>query len=202
MPESFRGTDTLKARKTTPLFPSHQQPPADCLFAHIDGAARGNPGPAAYGVVFRNPDNKVLASFGRTIGEATNNVAEYHGLLAALEYAHERGFRAVKVFSDSELLVRQLRGEYKVKSPDLKPLYEHARAFVGKLVFFDITAVPRERNRDADRLANQALDRLRVCAPPERETRIEAVYERGVLKPARKLNLPEGTHVEVVVRKK
>lgn len=193
----------MKARKTTPLFPSHAHPPAGCVFAYIDGAARGNPGPAAYGVIYRNSDEKVVARLGRAIGEATNNVAEYHGLVAALDYAHEHGFRALKIFSDSELLVRQLRGEYKVKSPDLKPFYERARALIGKLEFFDIAAVPRERNRDADRLANQALDRGRAAAPePATEIHIEAVYEKGLLKPARKLDLTEGERVEIILRKK
>lgn len=192
----------MKPRKTTPLFPSHPQLPADCLFAYIDGAARGNPGPAAYGVLFRDAENHVLASFARAIGEATNNVAEYHGLLAALDYAHERRFRAVKIFSDSELLVRQLRGEYKVKSPDLKPLYERARALVGKLDFFDIAAVPREGNREADRLANHALDRLGAGVASARETHLEAVYEKGVLRPRRKLDLPEGARVDLIVRRK
>ena len=191
----------MKPRKATPLFPSHVHPPAGSVFAHIDGAARGNPGPAAYGVVFRNSAEEVLARFGHAMGEATNNVAEYHGLLAALDYAHEHGFRALKIFSDSELLVRQLRGEYKVKSPDLKPLYERARALIGKLEFFDIAAVPRERNRDADRLANQALDRA-AGPEPASEIQIEAVYVKGVLKPARKLDMPEGARVDIILRKK
>ena len=194
----------MKPPKTHPLFPSHPHPPPSCFFAYIDGAARGNPGPAAYGVVFRNSDEELVANLGRTIGETTNNVAEYHGLLAALDYAHEHALRALKIFSDSELLVRQLRGEYKVKSPDLKPLHERARALIAKLDFFDIAAVPRERNRDADRLANQALDRVRGRIAParEEEIRIEAVYEKGVLKPTRKLALPEGTRVRVILRRK
>lgn len=177
------------------------------MFLEVDGAARGNPGPAAYGVVLRDGRGVVLARLGKTIGEATNNVAEYHGLVAALEYARARGYRALKVSSDSELLVRQMRGEYKVRSADLKPLHERARAIAGALDFFDIRAVPRERNREADRIANQALDRaLRPPAlphaQPEEEIRVEARYERGVLKPARKLDLPEGARVDLTIRKK
>lgn len=192
----------MKPRRATPLFPSHPAPPPDCVYAEVDGAARGNPGPAAYGVVLRDSQGAVLARLADTIGETTNNVAEYHGLLAALDYAQAHGHRALKVRSDSELLVRQMRGEYKVRSADLKPLHERARALARTLDFFDITSVPREQNRHADRLANQALDRSRGRVERPAEISIEARYEKGVLKPARKLDLAEGTRVELTIRKK
>jgi ribonuclease HI len=128
------------------------------ITAHIDGGARGNPGPAGFGVVVTDHQGKVLAELGRYLGHRTNNFAEYSALLAALEYATAHGHHALRVVSDSELLVRQMRGMYKVKSPDLKPLYEQARSLVRRLEWFQIEHVRREKNKDADRLANQAMD--------------------------------------------
>jgi probable phosphoglycerate mutase len=127
--------------------------------AHIDGGARGNPGPAAYGVVVRGADGKVLAQLSRYLGAQTNNFAEYSGLLAALEYAQQQGFTAMKVFSDSELLVKQIKGQYKVNSPGLRPLFDQAKKMIGHLQHFSIQHVFREQNRDADRLVNQVLDK-------------------------------------------
>jgi ribonuclease HI len=126
--------------------------------AHIDGGARGNPGPAAYGVVVRDADGKVLAELGKYLGAQTNNYAEYSGLLAALEYAQQHGFTAMKVFSDSELLVKQIKGQYKVSSPILRPLFDQAKKMIGRLQHFSIQHVFREQNRDADRLVNKVLD--------------------------------------------
>jgi ribonuclease HI len=128
------------------------------LVAHIDGAARGNPGPAAYGVVVESADGAPRAAFSRCLGRATNNVAEYEALLAALEYALNQPARRLVVLSDSELLVRQLEGRYKVKSPGLKPRFERAREMIARLQSFRIRHVPRSQNAPADRLANQALD--------------------------------------------
>ena len=130
----------------------------EIITVEIDGAARGNPGPAAYGVVFRRQDGRVIERLARAIGEATNNVAEYRGLLAALEFAAKKKFCCLRVYSDSELMVRQIQGTYKVKSAALKPYYERAKALIQKLERFEIRHVPRERNREADRLANRALD--------------------------------------------
>lgn len=128
------------------------------ILANIDGGARGNPGPAAYGVVVRNAQGEVIKEWGEYLGIQTNNVAEYSGLLAALDYAVREGHASVKVLSDSELMVRQMLGEYKVKNPALKELYGRARALVRKLQHFAIEHVLRERNREADRLVNQVLD--------------------------------------------
>jgi ribonuclease HI len=128
------------------------------VIAHIDGASRGNPGPAAYGVVLESGEGTRLTTLSNTIGRTTNNVAEYHGLLAALQYALEHKVRRLKVLSDSELMARQIQGAYKVKSPDLKPLYERARSAIARLESFSIEHVRREHNREADKLANLALD--------------------------------------------
>jgi acyl dehydratase/ribonuclease HI len=133
--------------------------------ANIDGAARGNPGPAAYGVVVRRPDGKTHESLGKYIGRATNNVAEYYALIAALDYAAASGIRRLRVFSDSQLIVNQIKGIYKVKHPDLRPLHERAKKQAAGLETFTIQYVPREQNRDADDLANAALDNTSGVKP-------------------------------------
>jgi ribonuclease HI len=126
--------------------------------AQIDGAARGNPGPASYGVVIRAPGGALVAELKKYIGTGTNNVAEYYALIAALDYAISHSIGALRIRSDSELLVRQMQGRYKVKSPDLRPLYERARKMSQGLASFAIEHVGREQNSEADALANQALD--------------------------------------------
>lgn len=131
------------------------------LVARVDGASRGNPGPAAYAVVIETPEGRRVAEISAVIGAATNNVAEYRGLIRALEYALSRHAAHLKVFSDSELLTRQMKGIYKIKSPGLKPLHQQALALAARLESFSIEHVRREFNRDADRLANQALDKAR-----------------------------------------
>ena len=133
--------------------------PANVFIANVDGASRGNPGPASYAVVVRGPDGTTRFEAGKYIGRATNNVAEYYALISALDYAVAQGIDRLLVRSDSELLVRQMEGRYKVKSPDLRPLHEHARKLARGLAYFAIEHVPRERNREADELANIALDR-------------------------------------------
>jgi ribonuclease HI len=126
--------------------------------ANIDGGARGNPGPSAYGVVVRNPKGEIIAELSDYLGIQTNNYAEYSGLLAALDFAVREKHLSLKVLSDSELLVRQMQGRYKVKSPGLIELYDRARALVRKLEQFSIEHVLREYNREADRLVNKVLD--------------------------------------------
>jgi ribonuclease H / adenosylcobalamin/alpha-ribazole phosphatase len=126
-----------------------------------DGGSRGNPGPAAYGYVLEAEDGTVLDARGETIGVATNNVAEYRALLAGLGSAVERGVDDLEVVSDSELLVRQMRGEYKVKSATLRELVDEAQALAGRLGRVRFTAVRREHNELADRLVNEALDSAR-----------------------------------------
>ena len=131
---------------------------SNAIKANIDGGARGNPGPSAYGVVVRDAKGEIVAELAEYLGIQTNNYAEYSGLLAALDFAVREKHLSLKVLSDSELLVRQMQGRYKVKSPGLIDLYDRARALVRKLEHFSIEHVLREYNRDADRLVNQVLD--------------------------------------------
>jgi probable phosphoglycerate mutase len=128
------------------------------MIANIDGGSRGNPGPAGYGVRVTDPEGAVVAEFGEAIGVATNNVAEYRGLLAALRYAKEQGYASLTVRSDSLLLVCQMRGEYKVKNPGLQALHAEARRLVWELGRVRFEHVRRELNAHADRLANEAMD--------------------------------------------
>lgn len=125
---------------------------------HIDGASRGNPGEAAFGVHVASPEGTVVAELYGYLGRATNNVAEYQALIHALRYALERGARQVRLFSDSELVVRQMTGAYKVKHPDMVPLHREASRLLSQIRDATLTHVRREQNRDADRLANRALD--------------------------------------------
>ena len=125
---------------------------------YIDGGSRGNPGPAGYGVRIEDANGEVVDRFSGSVGIATNNVAEYRGLLAALEWAVDRGHRQVHVRSDSELLVRQMKGEYRVKNAGLQPLHTAARALMGTIGHVTFEHVRRESNRDADLLANEAMD--------------------------------------------
>ena len=133
--------------------------PLGYLVAHIDGGARGNPGPAGYGVAIEDEAGRPVAELSEYLGKQTNNYAEYSGLLAALTYALKHGFKALKVFSDSELMVRQIKGQYKVNHPALKELYGKATKMIDDLEAFEINHVLREKNRAADRLANLAMDR-------------------------------------------
>lgn len=128
---------------------------------HIDGAARGNPGPAGVGVLIIGPEGQVVEQIHRSIGEATNNVAEYRALLLALERAQALGYIDLEVFSDSELLVRQLQGRYQVKHPTLRELHARVRARTGTFRRFDIQHIPRKLNAEADALANLAIDAAR-----------------------------------------
>ena len=144
------------------LFPSQRPPaPPEHLVAHIDGGARGNPGPAGYGVVVEDQAGRRVAGLSQYLGHRTNNYAEYSGLLAALEYALAHGPKALKVISDSELMVRQIKGVYKVRNAALLELYQKAQQLIRQLEWFEIGHVLRESNREADRLANEAMDRGR-----------------------------------------
>jgi ribonuclease HI len=125
--------------------------------ANIDGGSRGNPGPAGYGVRIEREDGEVV-ELKQFIANATNNVAEYNGLLAALAWAAQHGVQTLHVRSDSELLVKQMRGEYRVKNPGLQPLYEEARSLARQIGRVTFEHVRREFNKDADRLANEAMD--------------------------------------------
>src|SRR5215468_8239536 len=132
--------------------------PQTYLIAHTDGGARGNPGPAGYGVVIHHSGGKKVAALSQYLGRQTNNVAEYQALIAALEYAVEHGPKALKVISDSELMVRQIKGIYKVKDPTLRDLHGRASQLIRQLKWFEIEHVLRAKNREADELANAAMD--------------------------------------------
>jgi ribonuclease HI len=130
----------------------------DAIVAYIDGGARGNPGPAGYGVRIERGDGTLVEEFSDAIGTATNNVAEYRGLLAALEWAREHDHRQLHVRSDSLLLVQQMLGRYKVKHPGLQPLHARARLLAHEIGRVTFEHVRRASNADADRLANAAMD--------------------------------------------
>ena len=201
-------------------------PPSGVHVANIDGASRGNPGPASYAVVIRNAEGKVILELAKHIGRETNNVAEYYALLAALDYATNHNISALRIRSDSELLVRQMQGRYKVKSAELKPLHERASKMARQLGYFAIEHVRRELNRDADALANVALDQAGVPkfasgepgVPARRATSLSHVapdapahssnrrrsararFTNGVLVPEELLDLPEGAEIIIEFR--
>jgi len=192
-----------RVSKTSPpgsarLFSDSQPaaPPAGVHIANIDGASRGNPGPASYAVVLRDPTGKVVLELAKNLGRETNNVAEYYALLAALDYATSHGIRALRIRSDSELLVRQMQGRYKVKSADLKPLHERASKLARQLHYFAIEHVRRELNRDADELANVALDQAGVPKFEGRSSKIEtrpSAPAHGTQIPLDRAPLPAGS---------
>ena len=206
------------SRKPTPprsarLFTEPHPPaaPAQVHLARVDGASRGNPGPASYAAIVHSPDGKELFRIGKPLGIATNNAAEYHGLLAALDYAAHHGIKRLRVRSDSELLVHQMNGRYRVRSRDLKPLHERAAKLANHLEYFAIEHVSREDNGDADALANEALDRSGSVASAAHwapiagplslsSRRIRARYSKGALIPAEPLDLPEGAEVEFEIK--
>ena len=196
---------------------------ADVTTAYIDGASRGNPGPASYGFLLKGPDGKIILEMGKYFGRATNNVAEYYGLINALDIAASRAITRLRVRSDSELLVRQMEGRYKVKSPELKPLHERAQKLSRQFAWFAIEHIPRAQNAEADRLVNEALDRTgggiitrepeSASAEPARAShasktprvgarRVSARYADGALIPAEPLDLPEGAEVEITVHER
>ncbi len=196
---------------------SQPAPPPSVYVANIDGASRGNPGPASYAVVIRDPAGKVVLELAKRLGRETNNVAEYYALLAALDYSATQGMKALRIRSDSELLVRQMQGRYKVKSSDLKPLYERATKLARQLAYFVIEHVPREQNRDADALANVALDsgdtgnleyrpeekakeKRHVLSSGPPAVRIRAKLVNGVFVPIEPCPLVEGTEVTLDIR--
>jgi probable phosphoglycerate mutase len=129
------------------------------ITAYCDGGSRGNPGPSGYGVFIEGGNGETIGELSEFLGVKTNNVAEYSGLLAALGFALEHGHTQLRVVSDSELMVKQMKGQYRVNSPDLKPLYEEAKRRAGQLKKFEMQHVLRGKNKEADRLANEAMDR-------------------------------------------
>ena len=132
---------------------------SEFIHAHCDGGSRGNPGPSGFGAVIVGADGKPLAELSEYLGIRTNNYAEYSGLLAVLAWALENGHRRVRLVSDSELMVKQIQGKYKVNSPGLKPLWEEAQSRIKQLDQFEISHALRHKNKAADALANAAMDR-------------------------------------------
>ncbi len=206
--------------------PVEPRPAAAAHRINIDGGSRGNPGPASYGVVIRDGGGEIVAKLKKYIGRMTNNVAEYYGLIAALDYAESHGVRAIRIESDSELLVKQMRGLYKVKSEDLRPLFERAQKMSKTFDSFRIEHVYREQNREADALANEALDETEgktagapsakraeaagtKSAAPTTKTepagskpeprKIQARFRGGVLYLLEDVELPDGMVVDVSI---
>jgi len=180
--------------------------PAHYLIAHTDGGARGNPGPAGYGVVIQNEAGQKVAALSEYLGHQTNNFAEYQGLIAALEYAVKHGPKALKVISDSELLVRQIKGIYKVKNLALKDLHARAKELIAQLDWFSIGHALREHNHEADSLANAAMDKGMGRAPVAPAPKVAAapqefdgIVRNGVIQLDGRL--PEGTRVQVRVKR-
>jgi ribonuclease HI len=196
--------------------------PVDVYTAQVDGASRGNPGPASYAVIICRPDGSVLYQLGKYLGNATNNVAEYFALITALDYCAANNISRLRVRSDSELLVRQMQGRYKVKSASLKPLHERATRQSKSFGYFAIEHVLRELNADADALANAALDRTGEVGGGARPAKpapvsptsnalprgsasagisVRARYQNGAFRPIVPVELPEGAEVEIVIRR-
>jgi ribonuclease HI len=194
---------------TKHLFEARDNPPAQYLVAHSDGGARGNPGPSGYGVVIQDESGRKVASLSEYLGHQTNNFAEYQGLIAALEYAIEHGPKALKLISDSELLVRQIKGIYKVKNATLQDLHARAKELIAKLDWFSIGHALREHNQEADRLANDAMDKGtgrvgRAPTPaqpaPQMRQEFEGVVRNGKVELVDG-SLPDGTRVQLRVKK-
>jgi probable phosphoglycerate mutase len=157
-PSLFPDPPASKPAPTPEKFPKSTQK-SIWINAHCDGGARGNPGPAGYGALIQDDHGTVLAELSEFLGMRTNNYAEYSGLLACLQYALDHHHLRLRVVSDSELMVKQIQGKYKVNSPDLRPLWQEAKNRIARLEAFEITHALRHKNKDADRLANEAMDR-------------------------------------------
>jgi probable phosphoglycerate mutase len=191
----------------------------ESIVAYCDGGSRGNPGPAGFGVYIQDEKGGVLAELSQYLGKRTNNFAEYSALLAALEFAIAKGHVSLRVVSDSELMVKQIKGQYRVNSPELRPLYEEAKRRITQLQRFQIQHVLRDKNKHADRLANVAMDRgmgraatpdpvpvTPAVAPAPRPPAVEAppkaVMFRGLVKGGVVHvlggQLPDGTYVKVI----
>lgn len=188
--------------KSSALFATPPKPNS-YIVAHTDGGARGNPGPAGYGVFITENKGQKLEQLSQYLGEQTNNYAEYSGLLAALEWSVAHGHKNVQVVSDSELMVKQLRGEYKVRNENLQPLYEKAQRLISQLDWFDVRHVLRGQNKEADALANAAMDKGSGRSAPAAPVQPASGVLHGVVRNGKieLLNgeLPEGT--KVLVRK-
>jgi ribonuclease HI len=147
----------------------------EMITAYCDGGSRGNPGPSGYGVSVEGSHGEMVAELNEFLGVKTNNFAEYSALLAALEFSLTHGHKGLRVVADSELMVKQIKGQYQVKSPELRPLYDEAKRRIAKLDKFEIQHVLRNKNKRADALANEAMDKgqgksVRLAAPSPAKT--------------------------------
>ncbi|MBI3474294.1 MAG: ribonuclease HI family protein [Acidobacteria bacterium] len=203
------GPHSSESSNPADLFSAAAKPATSAHTAHIDGGARGNPGPAGYGVVIQDAAGRTVAELSEYLGHQTNNYAEYQGLIGVLRYATGNGIKSLKVVSDSELMVRQMNGIYKVKNPDLRKLHDEAQQMVRKLDHFEIRHAMREHNVDADRLANEAMDRGKsgrtTSAPAPAATiavrdEFDGIVRNGVVELTGG-SLPDGTRVQVRVRR-
>jgi ribonuclease HI len=198
----------MPAPGTSNLFDHRPSQPEHYLTAYSDGGARGNPGPAGYGVVLQDQAGKKVAALSEYLGHQTNNFAEYQGLIAALEFAIKHGHKALKVISDSELLVRQIKGIYKVKNAALKDLHARAKELIAQLDWFSIGHVLRGHNREADELANAAMDkgmgRVDVRVPARVTPALEKQEFDGIVLGGKielqDGQLPEGTRVQIRIK--
>jgi ribonuclease HI len=204
------------------LFPESDPTAASGWFtAHCDGGSRGNPGPAGYGAVIEDAQGRIVARLSEFLGIQTNNYAEYKGLLAVLIWAGQNSARQLRVDSDSELMVKQMKGQYKVASPVLRPLWEEAKRLSRQLDRFEISHTLRGGNKEADRLANEAMDKgmgrtgpptsasspmnspqsSRPSSPPSKtaatQQTLEGYVKNGVVH-LLEGDLPEGTFVKVI----
>ena len=181
--------------------------PDTYIIACTDGGARGNPGPAGYGVYITDHRGQKLAELSQYLGHQTNNVAEYSALIAALEWAVQNGHRSLQVVSDSELMVKQIKGIYKVSNSALQELHAKAKRLIGQLDWFQIQHVLRGKNKEADRLANEAMDKGSGRPKQPEKTDAPAPVISGLLHGVVKNgkvelldgNFPEGT--KVLIRK-
>jgi ribonuclease HI len=174
-------------------------PPENYLIAHTDGGARGNPGPAGYGIVIQDAKGNKVAALSQYLGRQTNNFAEYQALIGALEYALEHGPKALKVISDSELLVRQIKGIYKVKEPTLRDLHARAKELIARLDWFEIEHVLRGHNREAmDKGAWRQTTRDVPPQPPKQE--FNGIVRGGKIE-LLDGSIPEGTAVQIRIKR-
>lgn len=178
-------------------------PTSGWITAFCDGGSRGNPGPAGYGVYIEDEHGQKIAELSEYLGKRTNNFAEYSGLLAALDYSLTHGFSHLKVVADSELMVKQIKGQYRVNSPELRPLYDEARRRINQLEGFQIRHVLRGRNQNADRLANQAMDKGPARSPSlagaaeQKPQTLRGLVKGGVIH-LLDGELPDGVFVKVI----
>ena len=190
------------------MLPTKLLPEANSLtlcIAYIDGGSRGNPGCAAYGVYLLDEQGHLVAELSGALGIRTNNQAEYAALIAALEFAYAQQIDRLQVFADSELLVNQVNGTYKVRNPELKLLHQKACRLISGLRSFSIQRIPRNQNREADRLANEAMDQTRSpCQNPRRSSpypsKVKVVFRDGCFKPVEPVAIPEGSYLTLILQ--